>query len=122
MPTYYKAVKKTFDGRFTSSHVDGAALTTYEVGKLSRPPEWLEREGYGLTVFDTKENAMTYARGMGASQRVFRVAVLGPVREPRDFMGTLYLSNGILKANPYCANRWPTGTMMVDGVILMEEV
>lgn len=117
---YFKVVRKTFDSKKRiSSFSRGAAMVEYEVGKLATPPAWLKERGYGLTVFDNLKDAAKYA---GHSYEVYTCAVMGPAREPLPIMDIGHLRNGRLQANMYTSTKWPNGTKMVDGVILMERV
>lgn len=115
--SYYKVVRPSlYSGKLYSSYAKGKAKVEYEVGKLSTPPDWLMSKGYGLTVFDSLKAAMDYS----STYPIYLVAIVGTAREPEPLCSDAYLQTGMLVLRNW--GKFPNGTRMVDGVILMREV
>lgn len=121
---YYKVFKRD-GGKLTSSWASGAANVEYEVGKLSTPPKWLEDAGYGITVFASLREAAEYVITLTGSSRpssrfpIYSVSILGCAKTPACMANNSYLKLGQLRLSIW---HWPSGTLMVSGVVPMAEI
>jgi len=121
---YYKVVKKLKDGKYVSAFAKGLSAVEYGTDILTRQPEWLTGTEFGLTVFDSLEDAIDYKNSIefldGGDFSIFRASVDIPVRKPpKSIIGNKNLTDGFLIR---ASGSWPLGTVMTNGVVLLEEV
>ena len=96
------------------------ARVSYEIGKWTVPPEDADDKGYGLLVFSTLEDAEAFTRYSPPGYRkIFLCEVRGvyknlPLRR--------YSDSALPWLEVISLGDWPSGTLMVSAVKLLEEV
>ena len=116
---YYKVVCKR-GGVLRSAVVKGKKSgVTYKKGEWVHAPEWLNKKGYGLLVFDDKERAIDFASKRDEYSEVWECEIgeLFTTIPKTAFLN--YLLKG--KLSPYSYD-WPDGTQMVRHVKLYKRV
>lgn len=123
-PELYKV---TYNGWLYSESAGATneARVIYKQGAWAFPPDWLWEKGYGLLCFDSLEHAkMTYREMFPYTEppscySIWRVDYdrIIPIK-PRCIDGLLCQ----YKTFRRCRVGWPTGTVMVHSLMLIEEV
>lgn len=115
----WKVVKMNYAREeFVSLYARGEASVTYEIGALTRPPEWLRRAGHGIIAYDSLAAAASSASGV---HKVMECAVMGPQRELPKFCKLDNLSRGTI-VGTFTDSKFPAGSVAFDGVIPMRFV
>lgn len=113
------------EGRYWSCRAR-ASQVEYSTEKWSVAPEAADKLGYGLLVFDTIENAITFSLATGgSSDRFFECEVRGIIANPPRLVATAPFpwSPRFDPESPDSRSRWtPKGTIMVTAVKLLWEI
>ena len=129
MSHMYKVVLKKANGAYDSAIAHGAALVKYGTGEghywLSAPPKF-SQEGYHLVVFDTPENAKTWASKDHPTEFEGDLVIFECEVEEEMDSPERKLIGEIAQGSPASAGAssftWPKGTRMVRRLRLLSEV
>ena len=119
---YYKVVTEV-DDVLGSAWVLDKANVEYIRGIWVSAPSWLAREGYHLFVFDDVNFAEVFADRICDHDRgkvVYRCEVQGVYSQLPQFLDNLSLWRGEIEIS--YRESFPSGTVMVQKVKLLEEV
>jgi len=113
MVSCWKVVKKR--GRdYYSICADGEAKVHYPAGDWAEAPEWLEKLGYGLCVFDTPEAAQRFVDDLGGGE-IWLASGEGEIPLPEKMLLLVSLASREITAS---YKPWPEGTRMYRKVQL----
>ena len=108
---------------YSSLFAYGKADMAYPVGKKTRAPEWLEKEGYYPTVFPTEEAASRYLNehvsiAIGIEQPKILVVETGAIKPLPPRINLKKLAKG--KIIPISV-KWSEETIMVEWIKIPKE-
>jgi hypothetical protein len=110
---------------YFSALVSGQARMTYQIEVSAVEPEWLSREGYYATAFDTLDAARGFAEAVHVPVYVYGLRIFEADGEeivtklpPRARI--FHVVHGLLSPQP--GFDWPAGTVMVKSLRLTREV
>lgn len=119
----YKIIQED-DGSLTSIAAWGHALIKYKIGNWAKPPDWLKREGYGITVFEDYESAKAYLKmypilATDKTVKLFEVQVKGkmPLKPMCNLIEMSKNQRIEIRNRPF-----PKGTEFYEQVKLLKEV
>lgn len=107
-------------GRF-SMIAEGQARVYYNTQRWSEAPEWLSREGYYLTYFDSLYSALKSAGLFFWHGEVWLVKVRKIHTDLPEGLDTVDLGRGHMKFLPVHFT-WPQGARMAERIILVKKL
>jgi hypothetical protein len=114
MKKYYKVVKEGLK----SLVVDGKAKVQYKIGEWVSAPEWAQKEGYHLLVFDSLEIAKLWKGNIQVF--IFEVEIKNKIKKMPLSCSYCHVCCGELI--PSGVVIWPPGTVMAKKVKLVRRV
>lgn len=102
----------------------GMSGIRYEVGVEATAPNWLSQLGYGPTAFESLVAAELFMSKLSVISKLWVAVGRGLIYPTPEYASSMYLSNGKLHIvrSDEIRTGWPKGTIMFEGLTLVERV
>jgi hypothetical protein len=122
----YKVLLESDAKKLYSAYICGDASKQYKLGIKNHAPKWLKKMGYWLLAFEYLQNAKQYKNAIDAmdpgSVCIYKAEANSIKRDNLPLRYDSCYVNRITEFKDYMLATWPRGTVMVDGLKLIERI